>query len=832
MNRHPLYNPAKVPFAGRNSTVSPLVLRPGEWAEATNLRDRGRVLSVRDGSAILYSGTAVSPAAGDLPSGTVLGYLATAKHPLVAVTNGGHTDVYSWLSSDYILGSAWASSGGFSGTSRQITMAVFKTRDLPGIYGTQWLVAQNGYDAPRVGELLSSGATLRTVATLAAPLPETVQVKWGPSAYFNVLADSFTGTSFTSATSGTGKSAYRTITMPTSVVNTNVATVTYTTGVTTGGDGIGQFQMLVETTAEGLREFLGSCQVILETSGAVQHIISDPDTGKGRRAEYLVGTNVYFVTFNLADQTNGTLASATYNKLIFKYVASASPAAQVTLSILYAGFSGSVPYGTQFGVSYMEPDTLSESPGVVAKNTLPGKVQEYGGSQRGNYSLPASSAVQYVATIETRSNNGTTTNSRWINWYALDGGVYRHLTNETTTGVEGDASGTLKTKAVKKIVTGTYTMPDAFYKPIPVGDVMMSANQRLWVGNAVSAALGRGDLMVSDKDYPWRFRQVVQLDSDSELNYSSGAVISFEDQTVKAMVAFSGSVGGGDPVILLTDRGAYSMDSSDVFNLVAPRNISRHGTLSPRSVAVYQNSVVYLDSERQVRVLQSGYAKPISQDKIETDLLAIPAARISAACGWSSRDRYYLAVTPAAGSANTHIHVYDFRTGVWVKDTTSLNVEYAGLRTTATATAMSFVPQTVSASTGVYEYEKAGQATEAGSNLSVSLTSGYIHAGFTKEITTRRISILCDKVSGGSVSWGRVEWLSGTSGTSTSTDLAASVAGTIVSRYDVDGSGNNGGAHDLATQITLSASLPGGTRVYGLEVELQEAVDHIPDVSS
>ncbi len=832
MRRSPLYDVAEKPFGGRNSTVSPLVMGLGEWVEASNLRNKGRVLTVRDGSAILVSGTAVAPASGNLPTGTVLGYHATAKHPLVAVTSGGNTDIYCWLSSDYVLGSVWQPASCFTGTTRRIQMAVFKTRDLPGIIGTQWLVVQNGSDDPRIGPLTSSGISLSPVVTLAAPLPETVQVKWGPSAYFNVLADSFTGTNFTSAVNGTGKNAYRTITMPVTVVNTNVATVTYTTGVATGGDGIGQFQMLVETTAEGLREFLGSCQLILETNASVQHVISDPDTGKGRRAEYLVGTNVYFVTFNLADQTNGTLASATYNKLIFKYVASASPAAQVTLSILYAGFSGSVPYGTQFGVSYIEPGTLSESPGVVAKNNLPGKVQEFGGSQRGNYSLPGSTAVQYVATVETRSNNGTTSVSRSINWYAQEDGFYRHLTNETTTGVQGDASGTQRTKAIKKIVTGSYTMPDAFHKPIPVGDVLMAANSRLWVGNAVGADLGRGDLMVSDKDYPWRFRQVVQLDADDQLSYSSGAVVSFEDQTIKAMVAFSGSVGGGDPVFLLTDRGAFSMDSSDVFNLVSPRNISRHGTLSPRSVAIYQNSVVYLDSELQVRVLQAGYARPISQDKIESDLLAIPTSRVAHAVGWSARDRYYLAVTPAAGSTNTRIHVYDFRTGTWVRDTTSIDVEYAGVRTSSTVSNMSFVQASISASTGVYEYEKVGQTTEGGSNLAVSLISGYVHAGLSKELTTRRISIVCDKVSSGSVSWSRGEWISGTSGTSTTTDLATGVTGTVVARYDLDAGSNPGGANDVATQITLSSNLPGGTRIYRIDVELQEGVDHIPDVSS
>jgi hypothetical protein len=506
------------------------------------------------------------------------------------------------------------------------------------------------------------------------------------------------------------------------------------------------------------------------------------------------------------------------------------PNASTIINVFGVMIAGTVPFGTQFALSLFDADTRQESPGVVCISKNPPSLAEMAGCPVPDVRFGAVEGFTYRYLIRAGGTNVPT--GFLLTWADEVGdGIFTLCLDDTRVSApntENTGSGA-GSSAASGTRIGTYSVtnldiyedysPSAFQLVIPTGDTMLAVNDRLFVaGNLVSGGTDPGKLYFSQKEYPFRFSELPSVIDGTFDSTSSGSTKL--NSKVTAMATMSASVLGANPVLIWTDRNLFSTDGITATSLSSPRIIAPHGTLSPRSVVTYEDSVYWLDNERQFRSL-GGLVGGLGVRRVEDVFTGIAGSDLANVVSFAYRDRLYVAYKPSGGSANTRAMVYDQRTGIWVQDTLGGSLDFCrfGYIRSSGVDLFGFIT-----SAGVtYEYEGTQTGNEAGSAISVNLYSRALSNPTLQAIRFSHPTIYSDQIA--STVWDFSLF---------SHRLSTTAAGKIDMDYGSEKSWTVGrgtaenqrvGMSDSAVQLRIEGTAPGGAKIYFISIDREEQGD-------
>jgi hypothetical protein len=328
-------------------------------------------------------------------------------------------------------------------------------------------------------------------------------------------------------------------------------------------------------------------------------------------------------------------------------------------------------------------------------------------------------------------------------------------------------------------------------------------------------------MLASEADYPFRFRNFNRKLETGDWDPFSGAYVQFPGESIKAIVGVAGSLLGADPILVLTDGGVWTMDGEDVISISRPRRVSMYGTQAPDGWAVYDNVLYYADYEGQIRTVNFG-AESLSTGQVEDILRGVPAGRKDDINLAAFRDRLYVAYTPSGGTDNTKILVYDFHPDSrgWVRDDLGTkDAEY--IFKSRYDGNLYFVTEGDAATAPVvYEHEKSGQTDDAGTAITMTLTTPEFHHNMWENVHVHEVGIICDDDD---------------TGTLTVTRTFKPDGSTAVGQIDLSSTGSNPetwrkdyhateerrmGGEGASCDITITGDMAGGKKIYGIAANL------------
>lgn len=516
-----------------------------------------------------------------------------------------------------------------------------------------------------------------------------------------------------------------------------------------------------------------------------------------------------------------TVASASYDTIRITYKNNIAPATAQYLNIygIFASY-GTISGGTQFSVSQFNSTSRAESPAVVATDLGEPTADLHGGSQITGLSIPISAALHYEYTLNTvYADASGSPDYRCVYAKLPEGSEFNY--------VKGDAISTnsiLMTSAIQYLLPA----PTGLHMPIQKGNVTASIGPRYWAGGVANpSAAGASIVWFSSLDSPFRFRQTLEF-TNGVPDIKGASTINCQGEVVQAITPIAGGAVGSEGCYIFTDQNIYQAGGSDSFQLMRPGRKAGFGTNSPNSIAVYAGLIVFMDSERQVRFLDASMT-PISRDRVEDKLLAIPAAYIGNTAAGIWRDKYYLAYTPSGGTTNTELLVYDIRRGIWYSDTVATPI-------------VRFNPFLVSGERQNLAYLSTGQqiqydypfTSDLGTNITITLKSRELNNGLWLPIVVKNIGAIVAKSANGTALTGmsltckRYTKVSGVTPTTATIDLddvslrEYGTSDNLNWRWDVDSSGNTPATiPDPGASIELTGTVLSGTKIYSIVAEVE-----------
>ena len=453
------------------------------------------------------------------------------------------------------------------------------------------------------------------------------------------------------------------------------------------------------------------------------------------------------------------------------------------------------------------------------------RFSDYGAPILNGLKVPRSPILQaiYMAKVKQVSSADQTAGVDLARFYYKAAGDvrYRYVSSKQLSGSAGDiltniASPTWVIAAPLVTVTEYQVyLPDAYHIPVPSAKCLKFANGRLFAGGAAGSTK---NFYVSANGNPFRFRSFTdringQVDVDDPVTRTVGSGV------FQKIVPMSSSVLGADTVFIFTSEGVFVTGGNTSDQLQNVARVSTYGTVSPLSIATHDNSVIYLDTEMQIRILRGGQIVPVSRDWIDDNLAGIPAAYRKYASGVVHNERYYLAYTPSGETTNTKALVYSIE-GSWMLDTPPKPIGgflawFDGTNIKKRLIAFGMDSTTVKA----YEYDLLTQSQDLGTtNITCAVTFPEIHAEDGKSLFVNRIGVTCDDVSGSAGTITRTYKPLGSTGTS---NLDMSGIGNQVVRYDsqqvLAGTMNQ----STSAKVRLSLPLTAGKKIYKIVAELE-----------
>jgi len=381
----------------------------------------------------------------------------------------------------------------------------------------------------------------------------------------------------------------------------------------------------------------------------------------------------------------------TYTDIKITYVGSANPASAIAFYLLGVYGSGNTPGRSLFGGSYFFSGSRTESRFIVADDKGGVNIRKLGCQDSRNYVPLPHTALSYYSYAVTYQHPNATYVALGLDKFLLyrrqivpdqvSGKVnktFYHCASDTlctfSGGVWSDGAKSDYQDVTVNVDTDVLTLrpaPDAYNTCMPPGLTLCSAAGRLLVGSARAAGSNAhpADAWVSEQDLPFRFRDVLRV-QDGVPDPVSGTKVSIFGEKIQRLLSTSSSLLGAEPILMLTDQSVFSLDGSDSIQLSRARRAFPHGTLSPWSAALYNNNVIFLDSQKRLVMLGPDGFRFLSAGRVEDVLFAIPDSRIRNVYGLVFRDRYYMSYTIGGGSANTAWLVYDFVTDSFSRDVT------------------------------------------------------------------------------------------------------------------------------------------------------------------
>lgn len=614
-----------------------------------------------------------------------------------------------------------------------------------------------------------------------------------------------------------------------------------------------QLHIAVDTT---WTDFLAHFTIQVGISGGSYVTIWAPGSPDGTVVETSLGGNNILYSFT----TEHIISTTGYDEVKLTYVGG-PPSASKTVNIwmitpgVPAEYSN--PGNTLWAVSWYNAGTHTESRGVVYTINYPEAIQTPGGNEVPDaytgVSIPATTGIQFAYWLPipnpTADQRDVGVEAARIYRKRPDDGDYfllEHYELATYTEPDSDpgpgvtlvptwvftnstsASEIRRAYGLSRDALSQTTYPDEFHVHIPKARAGLATSDRLFVGAKVQ---GKPGLMISAQDQCFRFREINNY-VDGALVEDSPIALNLQGDIINGFAQVSGAAIGTLPsdnigistVYAFGERYVYMTGGKLSSQLIQLSNLGLPGTVSPGSIAVNRNRVFYLDREMQVQMIRGGQGTTLSRQKVDTVLRNITNAKKRYVWGEYYNERYYLLYDPGAGTTtaptDNNALIWSEEIGDWESfDKTPRACEaWVSWHDVTTDTVklvafMQIVGASVTLRANTYDLD---DLDDLGSDITVSGEAFDMHNDQWDVFTIDRISVVADKAAGKSITWTLPYKKSG-SRTST-TSLSGSDS--YVRKFDTN-QVNTDPARGGASQLTFSASVPGGWRLYNITAEVE-----------
>lgn len=839
--RVPIFEPRKAPVRGMSSFVDACALDPGWYVLLQNVRTDKGTIRVRDGHAKLTS-TAINSGTGTFGGAGVVNYQGFwSGNPIIAagveVSSAGRVYISNTGTS---FTEVTAASGQY-GDTRFGTLAsgdgrIYFNSGFDRLTNDSVVIAQNGTADPRVYSITDALTSGHYTPTPPAKFP-TARSKPTFPAFFTVkdgtttTLSTPTGTSVafadTSGASTTENSLTLTCTNPT---NGNQALCVFSAGISFSSSR--QLVIIANSNATNFTLWK-NVKIELGDSGGFVTVYDPTAAANSAYGIHELTSNGenYVLGFSIDAHTgsssNPNIASC--DRVRVTWVGSTLSATTFAVTIYVIAASGLVPgnalhcycYGNSVSKALSVPQFITDVRGESITNLggIATSALTCGNGSQIFYNY----VVGFLHTSTAERNLGT--NKLYLFRQDEDDSDYFYVSTTTiatysapnwsfsnhgSTSALGLCSLTDSTLAKNYLIRA----PDAENINIPIGTMMIEANARMFVCKSTSGV--SKDLYISDHRYQFRFRESPKLLDDGTIDPVSGTVYPFSGERLLALKSSSVGYGGQSFVYLFTDQSVYMIPP----NVHQIQKVASFGTQSPESIAEYKGTIVFLDSDRKVQVIENGAIRDISDRLVEDILKAIPTtaattSRISRVSAEIFGGQYHLSYSPNGATTNTRRLVYDFDEQKWYDDLEAGSVTGEALMVWSAAGKFKLV--TIANNLHLYEMETSGQTTDDGTIPTISIKTGEFKLEEWHKFAIGRVGVVCDDVTSGAIAVSRA-YSPGTGSASTS---SISVDVSTDEAWKYDGAITLGDANGYRGQLTLTSStLPGGTHIREIVAEL------------
>lgn len=497
-----------------------------------------------------------------------------------------------------------------------------------------------------------------------------------------------------------------------------------------------------------------------------------------------------------------------------------APTVDQTFEIFFAGTSGALDGAARYAVAYYRASSFTEGVAQLATAKDGVTFESFGGTEIGRYYRWTPGANYRTAFwLNYPGSDDLTGAPNWALIYRSDpyladdgstlfGGFYLATTDalptsEPTSGNDAyDVGGTPDVTRTAKEV-GHLTMP--------AGTLHATANDRLFVAGTSSPT----ELWVSADRDPFSFRKVPLVDDSGNQLPTSATYRTFSGEKVTALLKLQGQVLGVDSVLVWTDRGLYRLGDYDSRTIMQAQRLGEKGTFRSPSVCAYDGAVWYLDTEGQARRSNGGLsAQAMSRLKVDDLLTAGTLTGAFAIVGYNGFRLFY----QESGASDIRVClVWREETGEWVIDRYPFALSGAVVHDVSPKRLMY-----VFGSAGkVWEIERAGQTTDAGTAIPIRLSAQEISQDGWAPLTFGTVGIVCDGSVNTTLATARYCPYDGTTTSGTIDLTTGNLTTTSAWRFDVTNTGGIPGTPVNPSCIpTLTGDMPGAKRVRTLNIEV------------
>jgi len=643
-----LFDAIRKPYRGLRTFPDSTAIPPGYWKDARNIRVDTGAIKLRGGQVLEVAG----PTNADTCYGSFFFEQGLYVYHYVAVhiSTDGATVVRIYLNQYTIAAGTWggwgevtAGSGAYGNTRMTATSDLFTFISVDSRNSEPTIIVQNETDDPR---LLLGNQSAKIVSIDAPTEHEAYKPQFGFSATYQVqaaaTATNSNGARFAVSASNSGY--LYTFTTPTAndtaLMALNSGTVDFTGGK--------QAIMIIDIRSAG-EQAINGCKWELR-SGGTYYTIHDVANG----VDNLVSAETEVPGFRMygfaLDEHENSLTAVDAIRLT---VVDANIIAGSTLRIGAIQAGGHVPGFSQYGITYGNTATQTESPSVLLVNPTQAesRVESFVPATKpgtwfnlGYFHYPLSPVFYYQVTLPTLRPS-TTLRDAGVNTiyvYRADPGETEFLyANEYTVAAysgswaySGSYNSSAKVFQTENAPSWTRDdsreMPSSFNEPVPKGSCGIYAGSRCYIGTNKKSGKPFNVVKVSDKGEAFRFRSVP---GDDDPN--SGFLAELEGQEiVKGFSSSSSSLLGNQNVYCFSTGSTYSISGQQILR------ISSIGCRATHSIAEHKGRMFWFDSDLSIR-RSAGQVDDVSRLRIDDILTA--ATNTNKMSGEIWRDRYYLA---------------------------------------------------------------------------------------------------------------------------------------------------------------------------------------------
>lgn len=606
-------------FRGYRSRPHPIAVPAGFFSDSQNLRWESGALSLRGGQSAIASG----PGSGTFLGGTFVSAGDNVVR-LFAMNVSGTVRLYYQVYNGSSWGSATeatASSGKYGNTRMSPPTSGYVTfTPVWSEYGQLDVLAQNGIDAPRLWNF--NNTYTAKVESITAPKElSAFSPRFSAKGNLNITAASTatnsTGARFAASTTGTPQYWLWTFTTPT--VGDTAEMVC--DAVTVDCSSSNQVWLIAESSEDSVFD---NCKIEIN-QGGTRYTVHDPQNGKDNLVKVPTqDSNIWVYGLPVGDHAAGNNINAV--KGLRFTVQNAGITAGATLKVYSVCASGRVPGLAQYAVSWRNSGSRAESPSVVLplNPEADGVTGIWGATLSplpAEFRLPFSELLDYQVSVPVMAPTSSMRDSGvdyidvWRKDPGEDGfyyvyesqaatysGSWAYTGSYTSTALRGDYSDNLPTWAKSSIKRA----PDAYNEPVPIGQAASFAAGRLYVGSSTGSSHTSALLMVSHRDFPYRFRRI----ADPEDTGSSGFSAKLSSgERITAFAATSGDQRG--PVYCFTDKGVWAVNPPLVYKVSEP------GCFSCTGASSFGGSVYYVSTDATLRRISSAGNEDLSRYKVD-----------------------------------------------------------------------------------------------------------------------------------------------------------------------------------------------------------------------